>query len=290
MYAGPWVFMHKPPETNTRADKDMPPVTLIHDDAAARALGFKGGFVGGQTLLGLASTCIAASFGHLWYEGGTISVRNRAPVYEGEMRVLWEEARPGPGEARRITFHLETRDTEPSTPGWAALPSPGASPVPPWESAPVRRAAAAPGALPELKVGMTRQPFEAVVTLAAAVKDLDVMRDYNWWHRYASPWGPPILNPYQVCHALYQGFPQSPANPLRSPRLRTSMDAGTDLVVYAPFFADNRFTMKASLADKWQTERTVFFVTEYRYEDEAGKLLAVMQAVSAHLIRDLAPA
>ena len=70
MYYGPWVFARKPEETSERADKDMPPVTLIHDNESARALGFKGGFVGGLDLLSIAESAIDAAIGHIWYEGG----------------------------------------------------------------------------------------------------------------------------------------------------------------------------------------------------------------------------
>jgi hypothetical protein len=61
-------------------------------------------------------------------------------------------------------------------------------------------------------------------------------------------------------------------------------------VVYEPLFIDRTYLMKARLADKWQTNRTVFFVTEYDYEDEKGARVAMMRAYSAHLIRALAPA
>ncbi|MDP2920100.1 MAG: hypothetical protein Q8O43_07785 [Dehalococcoidia bacterium] len=289
MYAGPWVFARKPQETGEREDKSLPPVTLIHDNAAAQALGFKGGFVGGLTLLSLASGAIDASFGHMWYEGGTLSVRHRAPVYEGDVRVMWEERPSESREARRIGYHLENRDGEESTHGWATLPKPGEKPVPPWERHPVKHKSVDDDILPEMVVGQSRAPFEAIVKMKDFVPRLDAIKDYNWWYRYASPWGPPILTPHEVCYMLYQGRPQLRTNILRSSRLRTSMDAGTDLVMYSPLFVDHIYTMKARLVDKWQTARTVFFVTEYTYSDEKGKNIAMMRAYSAHLIRDLAP-
>lgn len=138
-------------------------------------------------------------------------------------------------------------------------------------------------------VGQSRKPFEARVTLEEAVKRLDDIQNQIWWYRYGSPWGGPILTAFDVCFMLYQGKPQLRTNILRSPRLRTSMDAGTDLAVYQPLFIDRTYLMKARLVDKWQTEKTVFFVTEYIYEDDKGMTVAMMRAYSAHLIRALAP-
>jgi len=289
MYYGPWVFARKPQETSERPNKDEPPVTLIHDHEAARALGFQAGFVGGLNLLSIAESAIDAGIGHVWYEGGALSVRNRAPVYECDLRACWEHIPPQPGESRRIKYHLVDREGKESTHGWAAVPRAGARPVPPWEREPVRHTSVGEDVLPELVVGQTRKPFEITVNLEDAVKSLDEIRDYMAWYRYGSPWGGPILSAFEICFALYQGKPQIRSNILRSPRLVTSMDAGTDLVVYEPLFADRTYLMKPQLVDKWQTEKTVFFTTEYVYEDEKGKTVALMRANSAHLIRALAP-
>lgn len=288
MYYGPWVFARKPEETSERADKDLPPVTLIHDDGSARALGFKGGFVGGLTLLSIAESAIDAGMGHVWYEGGTLSVRHRAPVYECDVRACWEETRHLAGESRRLNFHLADREGEQSTQGWAGLPLPGTRPVLPWERNPVRHQSVGEDVLPEMKVGQARKPFEATVTLKDAVARLDDIQNQTWWYRHGSPWGGPVLTAFDICYMLYQGKPQLRTNILRSPRLRTSMDAGTDLLVHQPLFIDRTYLMKARLADKWQTSKTVFFVTEYVYEDDKGATVAVMRAYSAHLIRALA--
>jgi len=290
MFYGPFIFVRKPQETEEREDKNIPPVTLIHDTEAAKALGFRGGFVGGLTLLNAEIPAIDASFGHLWFAGGTLSVRNRTPVYESELRVVWEDTAPEKGESGRISYCLENHEGEQTNHGWAALPASGEKPVPPWERNPVKHTSVGVDALPELVVGTSRKPFVMNVALKDTVARMDELKQYNWWYRYASPWGPPILNAFEICFALYQGVPQHPSNPLRSPRLITSMDAGTDLIVYEPLFTGRNYVMKASLVDKWQTDKTVFFTTHYDYEDEYGKLVAQMRANSAHLIRALAPA
>ena len=89
MYTGPWVKVHKPPSSRERIEQGIPPVTRIHDDDAARELGFREGIVGGLTLLSVTTSALDASFSHTWYEGGTYSVRHRSPTYEGEVNVVW---------------------------------------------------------------------------------------------------------------------------------------------------------------------------------------------------------
>jgi hypothetical protein len=289
MHTGPWIFMRKPEETSEREDKNLPPVTLIHDNETAKALGYQGGFVGGLHLLSLATGAIDATFGHTWYQGGTLGVRNRTPVFESELRVQWEEDSPKEGESRRLNYHLVNHEGEQSNHGWVALPKPGEKPAPPWERNPEKHKSIGTDALPEMKVGTSREPFEARVALKDAVTRLDAIKDRTWWFRYASPWGEPILTPFEVCFMLYQGVPQSPANPLRSPRLRISMDAGTDLVMYKPMFVGRTYIMKVRLVDKWQTEKSVFWVTEFSYENNKGEQTALMRAYTAHIIRNLAP-
>jgi len=287
---GPWVRVVKPPSSSERVEQGFAPVTRIHDDDAAQALGFQAGFVGGLTLLSVTTGAIAASFGHGWYERGTYSVRHKRPVYEGDVRVIWEEGEPDPGEERKIGFHLEERDGGTSTHGWAAVVPAGEKPSPPWERNPAEHASPGEDVLPEMSIGSTRPPFEASVSLQEAIVTLDGIDDDNWWHRYASPWGDPILTPYETAHMLYQGLRKSPPGPTRSSRLRTPMDAGTDLVFYHPLFADRTYIMKPRLVDKWQTAKSVFFCTEYVYEDQNGDVPAVMRAYSVHLIRALEPA
>lgn len=290
MYTGPWVKVHKPPSSSERTRQGVPPVTRIHDDDAAQALGFREGIVGGLTLVSVTTGAIAASLGDSWYQGGLYSVRHRNPVYQGDVRVIWEESPPDAVDVKKIDFYLEDREGTTSTHGWASVTQPESKPLPPWQRNPVTHTSTGQDALPEMTIGSPRTPFQAIVNRQDAIERLDRISDFNWWHRIASPWGDPILTPFDVAYMLYQGLRGTPSDSARSPRLRTPMDAGTDLVIYRPLFVDQRYTLKPFLCDKWQTPRSVFFCTEYSYEDENGELVAAMQAYSVHLIHDLAPA
>jgi len=55
----------------------------IHDDEKAREMGFRGGFVGGSTILAYMGRLMHDNFGRAWVETGTLNGRLRRPVYEG---------------------------------------------------------------------------------------------------------------------------------------------------------------------------------------------------------------
>ena len=69
----------------------------IHDDAVARQHGFAGGLVPGVTLYGYMTRPVVETLGEEWLERGTMAVRFRRPVYEGQM--VEAHARPGPEDA-----------------------------------------------------------------------------------------------------------------------------------------------------------------------------------------------
>jgi acyl dehydratase len=75
----------------------------IHDDAAARALGFAGGLVAGVTLYGYLTRLVVEAWGLAWLERGTASVRFVRPACDGDElilagRVVARSANPSAGE------------------------------------------------------------------------------------------------------------------------------------------------------------------------------------------------
>ena len=56
----------------------------IHDDAIAARYGFRGGLVPGVTVYGYLAMAALDHFGEVWLDRGTMSVRFRDPVYDGE--------------------------------------------------------------------------------------------------------------------------------------------------------------------------------------------------------------
>ncbi|HJN51709.1 MAG: hypothetical protein QGI68_15145 [Pseudomonadales bacterium] len=284
MYMGPWVMVRKPPSSKETIARGVKPRTLIHDDDAARALGFKSGIVGGLTLMSVTTGAIPAGLGHRWFEGGAYSVRHRNVSYEGEVRVIWDMVPGELSDYRRITFHLENRRGETSTHGWAATAEPGGQLVAPWETP---RTVIGNDASPDVVIGTTRDPFEIIV------RREDVMeKDQQWWYHIASPFGDPILSPLDIASVFYHGRRINPAfvEPKGPVQVSAGMDAGTDLVVYEPLFLDRNYVIETRTADKWQTKKTVFTSTEYAFTDKkSGRLVAISRNYGARMIGNPVP-
>lgn len=65
---------------NTAPDSE----NKIHDDTTAARYGFRGGLVPGVTVYGYLTVAALDHFGEAWLDRGTMSVRFREPVYDGE--------------------------------------------------------------------------------------------------------------------------------------------------------------------------------------------------------------
>mgnify|MGYP001611899450 CR=1 FL=1 len=76
---------------NAAADSE----NRIHDDAAARRLGFAGALVPGVTTYGLVVPAIVEALGEGWLERGGATLRLLRPVYDGETIVLRETPAAG---------------------------------------------------------------------------------------------------------------------------------------------------------------------------------------------------
>jgi hypothetical protein len=287
MYTGSWVMVQKPVSSHDRIAQGLKPRTVIHDDDAARALGLKAGIVGGLSLMSVTTGAIPASLGHSWYEGGVYSVRHRKVSYEGDVRVVWQALAPDPGYAKKIAFHLENRNGETSTYGWAAAVGNSKNIIAPWERGPQPRSIVGQDASPDVIVGATRKPFEIVV------RPEDVMeRDQNWWYRIASPFGEPVWSPLDIASIFYHGRRINPTfvEPEGDAPVRAVMDAGTDLIVLEPVFLKRTYVIDTRVADKWQTEKTAFMSLEYTFTDkETGRLVAISRNYSAFMHRNSTP-
>jgi hypothetical protein len=90
---------HRVRAVNTAPDSE----NKIHDDRVAAAYGFQGGLVPGVTVYGYMTLPVLEHFGEQWLEHGAMSVRFKAPVYEGEEVAI--EARPLDGD--RLEVFLE---------------------------------------------------------------------------------------------------------------------------------------------------------------------------------------
>ena len=90
----------------------------IHDDDVAQRLGFSGALVPGVELFAYLSGPFVRAWGEPWLSGGTLAVRFRRPVYDGERVVV--RTRPADGDGHDVV--LEGPDGTERAVGTAAFP------------------------------------------------------------------------------------------------------------------------------------------------------------------------
>lgn len=104
---------------------------VIHDDDAAKALGYERALVAGITTYGYAVRQVVAALGALWLERGTLEVRLRQPAYEGDEFTVTVEDQPL--ASVRASVYRDNDGvvvaTADATPGGPGLLAPTAHPV-----------------------------------------------------------------------------------------------------------------------------------------------------------------
>lgn len=135
----------------------------IHDDAVARAHGYRAALVPGAFLYGHFSRVAVELWGLDWIERGSLGARFRRPVYKGDRVTI--EMQPDPG-SDRIELTLRDSEGEVAADGWVAPPAHRRPPDPaewPLLSLPDPRPAIAPGGM---RVGMRSGTAGAVASQA----------------------------------------------------------------------------------------------------------------------------
>lgn len=101
-----------------RLDDDPRYIGTIHDDAVARARGFRAALVPGAFLYGHVSRLALASFGPEWLARGALATRFRRPVFNGDtLTVAAAPAEPG----ARAPVTISSADGEAVADGWIAM-------------------------------------------------------------------------------------------------------------------------------------------------------------------------
>ena len=94
----------------------------IHDDEAAKQLGYERALVAGITTYGYAVRQVVAALGEEWLERGTLEVRLRQPAYEGDRFTVTVEDQPLASVHVAVTrdhdaMVVATADATPGAPG-----------------------------------------------------------------------------------------------------------------------------------------------------------------------------
>ena len=214
----------------------------MHDDAAARALNFKGGLVPGINVAGYMTHPLVSHFGAQWLSSGTMQVRLRRPVYAGEVVNVSAELRSGDGGQDVLEVHVSNPAGEVCAVGLGAMHSVGVvDNVPATPIAEFR-------ALPAARWPAERADFEREVTLGS----IDACFEPGEANAY--------LNAMQDDHQDYKDGVTHPAWLLRQANIIVdrNFDVGPWIHVssevrnFAPARIDERVEIRAQVVDLFE--------------------------------------
>lgn len=94
----------------------------IHDDAVARARGYKAALIPGAFVYGHISRLAVEAWGAEWIERGAISARFRKPAYNHDNIVVSGSALVEEGDSMRSDVSVRNEGDEEIATGWIALP------------------------------------------------------------------------------------------------------------------------------------------------------------------------
>ncbi|CAN5340467.1 hypothetical protein BH10PSE9_BH10PSE9_00100 [soil metagenome] len=100
-----------------------------HDDATARRLGFRAALIPGAFIYGHVSRIAIDAWGMAWAERGTIGMRFRRPVYNGDVLTVAAAAIAHHGAGVRADVMVRNAEGEDVAVGWIGLPD--TAPEPP---------------------------------------------------------------------------------------------------------------------------------------------------------------
>jgi acyl dehydratase len=150
---------------HVRLDNDPRYEGSIHDDAVARARGYKAALVPGAFVYGHVSRVAIEAWGKAWAERGAMCARFRRPVYNGDVLVIRAAELGGGPEMRRAEVSARNEAGEQVATGWIGLPG-MPPPVPDLSDFPILPRPQSPPAVAagELSTGMPVTTANRVLT------------------------------------------------------------------------------------------------------------------------------
>ena len=235
----------------------------IHDDAEARKLGFRGGFVPGSVVGQSAMPAIASAFGTKWMEGGWYSLTFVSPVYiDDEVHEVSNRA------GDDVTLQVLDRAGRLCCNGRAGL---GATV--PWDTR-EDSAHGAEGVLPGIEPGFAFLPHTFTPERDLCLGTVRSSGDPTPWYDTSSPWGGPIVpTEYLMVVALH--LMREPHQPRTAPLQGVhgpGMWAQHDLAIEGPLLQDREYTVREWVADKGRSGRTIFLTYEFEIFDATRRL------------------
>lgn len=162
----------------------------IHDDAVARARGYKAALIPGAFIYGHISRGAIEAWGQNWAERGSMSARFRKPVYNHDDIVVDLGPLEDDGTALRSLASVRNGDGEEVATGWIGLahepvepPDPGTiSLLPSPETPPVIKAGELPVGAPIHSRQRVLAPEDCQVSLSAFAETHPIYRDPGFVH------------------------------------------------------------------------------------------------------------
>ncbi|MFP6815977.1 MAG: hypothetical protein VB949_09970 [Pseudomonadales bacterium] len=229
----------------------------IHDDAAAKELGFEGAFVPGNVVASAAIPLIFERFGPDWMQGGWFSFNFTTPVYTSE-----EIRAHGDNGDTELQLFIQARDSRMCCNGAAGLGF-----IQPWHS----RRDPDHTVFPELNIGFTFPESDIVINRDDVVGMLDAAGDETGWYRRESPWGESVVPPEHLLPIALET--------MRGTRLPLPGKKGPGIwarhhiSICEPLRYDQRYRFTQWLVDKGSSGRTLF--VEYEFEVSRGSTVVV---------------
>jgi hypothetical protein len=231
----------------------------IHDDSAARGLGFRGGFVPGSVVGTVALEGAIAVLGEGLFEGGWYDLTFVSPVYtDDEVRAVTEPAGDG------LSLRVETRDGRLCCSGRAGMGN-----TLPWPDT----ATADATVLPRVEIGAELRGGAFSVTPVDIESLLRGSGEDSAWYCRGSPWGGPVVPPERL-HRIALDVSRTVRLEIDGVR-QPGMWAGHALVMRAPLMLGRVYKMTEHVVDKGRSGRAVFLTYEFRVTSTGGHELAV---------------
>ncbi len=234
-------------------------VGSIHDDEAARAVGFRRGFVPGSVVGSAGLPALTAAFGKAWFEGGWYRITFVSPVYvDEEVRELGE--RPGDD----VAFQVVTRDGRLCANGRGGLGT-----ATPWNEAD-DWTHGAEGVLAGVERGFDIGETIITPTVETTRTMVESSGETLAWYGESSPWGGPIVPPEHLMVAALHWVRHPDAQKLPPPEgvHGPGMWAEHDLVSTGPMLLGEPYRLREWVADKGRSGRTIYLT--YGFEVLSG--------------------
>lgn len=230
----------------------------IHDDDAARSLGFQAAFVPGSTVATSAMPGLVRLLGRSWFEGGWYTFKFVSPVYTSE-DVREEAEAAGDG---RIGLRVVTRDGRLCCSGQAGLGF-----ETPWDLTPPAR----PGveeALAGVEVGTRFDETPVEISEEYIARLLGASGDATPWYQAESPFGGALIPP-ETLHNFALQVTRTRRLPITGVR-NPGMWAEHSLAISRPLFLEaGRYSMREWVADKGLSGRAVYLTYEFEVVEGA---------------------